>query len=74
MDINDYRYDLPLGEFPRRGEHDFLHEWFDLTGSSRFQGVHFEAALPALIRFAKIRYAPGTPAGNSRNQEYAVNI
>jgi hypothetical protein len=33
-----------------------------------------ERALPALIRFAKIRYAPGTPAGNSRNQEYAVKI
>src|SRR5580693_5454332 len=31
-------------------------------------------ALPALIRFAKIRYAPGTPAGNSRNHEYAVKI
>jgi hypothetical protein len=26
-------------------------------------------AFPALIRLAKIRYAPGTPAGNSRNHE-----
>ena len=29
---------------------------------------------PALKKFAKMRYAPGTPAGNSRNQENAVKI
>jgi hypothetical protein len=30
--------------------------------------------LPALKKFAKMRYAPGTPAGNSRNHEKAVKI
>jgi len=29
---------------------------------------------PALSILANIRYAPGTPAGNSRNHEYALKI
>jgi hypothetical protein len=31
-------------------------------------------ALPALTRLAKMRYAPGTPAGNCRNHEYPVKM
>jgi hypothetical protein len=38
------------------------------------EGVGDYWVLPALKKFAKMRYAPGTPAGNSRNHEKAVKI
>ena len=31
-----------------------------------------QGLFPKEIKLAKIRYAPGTPAGNSLNQEYPV--
>ena len=41
MEIEDYRYNLPPGESPGRGEHDFLHDWFDEV--ARTEGVSVAA-------------------------------
>ena len=44
-----------------------------LTGVRYFGPRAAHSVFPALNKFANMRYAPGTPAGSSRNQESAVN-
>ena len=71
---------VQLGKQPQScdyyGEVDDDHPIHMPPGSQergRLVGSRSHKVFPALIRLAKMRNAPGTPAGNSRNQEKAVN-
>ena len=61
----DYGVDAAPGSEDRRR--------FVVRGAGCVIGRPVHNVFPALNKFAKMRNAPGTPAGNSRNQESAVN-